>query len=75
MSTTAGERFERLTVLQVHAKITDGWRPMWVDVRKPHEWAQGTIERAEHFIPHDTVIANGLPGVPLDTPVLLQCRS
>ena len=43
----------------------DGHRlaPVWVDVRKPHEWEQDKLAEAAHFIPHEAVIADGLPGV------------
>ena len=75
MSIDPSEGFARLTVAQVHARMAEGWAPVWVDVRKPHEWAQDKLEEAHHFIPHETVIAEGLPGVDPDAPVVLQCRS
>lgn len=75
MSTNPAEGFARLDVQQVHAKMAGGWAPVWVDVRKPHEWEQDKLAEAAHFIPHEVVIADGLPGVDPSTPVLLQCRS
>jgi adenylyltransferase/sulfurtransferase len=75
MSTNPAEGFARLSVAQVQAKLAAGWSPVWIDVRKPHEWAEGKLDEAHHFIPHEAVIAHGLPELDPDAPVLLQCRS
>lgn len=75
MSKDPAEGFARLSVPQVQVKMAAGWCPVWVDVRKPHEWAQGKLAEAQHFIPHESIIADGLPAVDPAAPVLLQCRS
>lgn len=74
-SSSASEGFARLDAAAVKQKLDAGWQPVWVDVRKAHEWDIVKLERAERFIPHEQVIAEGLPDLPLDRPVLLQCKS
>jgi rhodanese-related sulfurtransferase len=75
MAFDPAEGFARLGAQEVHAKLEAGWSPVWVDVRKPHEWEEGTLVPAQQFIPHEQVMAEGLPGVDKSTPVVLQCRS
>lgn len=76
MAATTQDSFARLNSQDVHAKMEGGWAPVWVDVRKPHEWALVKLPEAHHFIPHEQVIAEGLPAdVAKDAPILLQCRS
>ncbi len=69
------EGFARLDAAAVRARLDEGWAPVWVDVRKPHEWDIVKAPEATVFTPHETVIAEGLPGVDRDRPVLLQCKS
>ena len=69
------EGFARQDVQTVHDRLAQGWKPLWVDVRKPHEWDIVKLEQAEIFKPHAEVIADGLGDVPLDRPILLQCKS
>jgi rhodanese-related sulfurtransferase len=52
-----------------------GWQPLWIDVRKAHEWEIVKLTAADRFIPHEDLIENGLPGVDLGQPILLQCKS
>jgi len=75
MAADQEEGFARLDVQAVHDKMQAGWAPVWVDVRKPHEWDVVKLDEAHHFIPHEQVIAEGLPGVDKNAPVVLQCRS
>ena len=75
MAADSTEGFARQGVQEVHSRMQAGWSPVWVDVRKPHEWEIVKLDEAQHFIPHEQVIAEGLPGVDKNAPVLLQCRS
>ena len=69
------EGFARLSPAAVAERRAAGWAPLVVDVRKPHEWDIVKIGFADLFIPHEDVLANGLPGVPKDRPVLVHCKS
>lgn len=69
------EGFARLSAAAVVERLAGGWRPRWVDVRKPHEWAVVKLDRADQFVPHDQILAEGLPGLGLHEPILLQCKS
>jgi len=69
------EGFACQDVETVHARLNDGWTPLWVDVRKPHEWDIVKLEQAEVFKTHSDIIAHGLTGVELDRPILVQCKS
>ena len=76
MAATPSEGFARLDVHAVHAKLQEGWKPVWVDCRKQHEWDLVKLDEAEHFIPHEQIIAAGLPdSIDLHAPIVLQCRS
>lgn len=67
--------FARLSAAAVAARLAEGWAPHWIDVRKPQEWAIVQLARAERFVPHEQVVAEGLPGIDLNAPILLQCKS
>ncbi len=69
------EGFARLSAQDVHAKRQAGWRPVWVDVRKPREWDIVKLPHTDHFIPHEQVVASGLPGVDPRAPILVACKS
>ena len=72
---TPEEGFARLDVQAVHRRLAEGWNPLWVDVRKPREWDIVKLEHSTVFKTHEAVIAEGLDGVPLDRPILLQCKT
>jgi adenylyltransferase/sulfurtransferase len=69
------EGFGRLRPAEVEARRAAGWRPLWIDVRKPHEWEIVKLAAADRFIPHEDLVENGLPDVDRHTPILLQCKS
>lgn len=69
------EGFARQDVETVRARIHEGWTPVWIDVRKAHEWDIVKLDQAEIFRSHSDVIAHGLDNIPLDRPILLQCKS
>ncbi len=69
------EGFARWDSGAVAAQLAEGWRPVWIDVRKPNEWAIVKLEEADRFVPHEELIANGLGDVSLDQPILLQCKT
>ena len=72
---SAPEGFVRLSVEAVKSRLDNGWQPLWVDVRRPGEWDIVKLDQAVLFRPHTDVVANGIENVPLDRPVLLQCKS
>lgn len=74
-ATLPPEGFARLTAAEVVARQAAGWRPLWIDVRKAHEWAIVKLSAADRFIPHEEIIESGLPDVDLHQPILLQCKS
>jgi hypothetical protein len=51
--------FARLGAAAVAARLAEGWAPHWIDVRKPQEWALVQLARAERFVPHEQVVAEG----------------
>ncbi|HCH63101.1 MAG TPA: molybdenum cofactor biosynthesis protein MoeB [Deltaproteobacteria bacterium] len=71
----SSEGFERLSVETVRARLDGGWRPLWVDVRGPQEWDIVKLEEAVLFRHHQAILSEGLGDVPLDRPILVQCKS
>lgn len=69
------EGFHRRDAQQVAQKLADGWTPLWIDVRRPDEWDIVKLPEAELFVPHLQLMQDGLSGVELDRPILLQCKS
>ena len=70
----ADEPFERLSPTEVKARLDAGWQPVWIDVRKPHEWAIVKLDRVDHFVPHERV-ADLADALPRDRDIVLQCKS
>jgi adenylyltransferase/sulfurtransferase len=75
VAVAGAEGFARLSPAAVAERRAAGWAPLVVDVRKPHEWDIVKIGFADLFIPHEEVVANGLPGVPKGRPILVHCKS
>lgn len=71
----ADEGFARRGPAEVSERRSAGWAPLWIDVRKPHEWEIVKLGDAQRFIPHEDIVENGLPDVDPRTPILLQCKS
>ncbi|MBL8617396.1 MAG: molybdopterin-synthase adenylyltransferase MoeB [Deltaproteobacteria bacterium] len=69
------EGFARLSAAEVVERRAAGWQPLWIDVRKAHEWEIVKLTAADRFVPHEDLIEKGLPGVDLGQPILLQCKS
>ncbi|MFT4623658.1 MAG: molybdopterin/thiamine biosynthesis adenylyltransferase/rhodanese-related sulfurtransferase [Myxococcota bacterium] len=70
----ADEPFSRIGVGAAKERLDAGWDPVWVDVRKPNEWAIVSVERTDHFMPHERV-AELAATLSRDRDVLLVCKS
>lgn len=50
------EPFIRLTAEDVSKRLSAGWDPIWIDVRKPHEIEIVALERVDYIKPHEDVL-------------------
>ncbi len=74
--TTAGlptESYERITVDELHRRVTSAEAPAVLDVRDETEWRAGHIPGAQHI--HVADLPRHLHETPLDRPVAIVCRS
>ena len=69
----AAEGFVRLSVVEVKAKLDQGWDPFVLDVRKPHEADIVRFDNADLLVPHDE-ISSHLESIPLDRDILVHCK-
>jgi adenylyltransferase/sulfurtransferase len=70
---TTDEGFVRLSVVEVKAKLDQGWDPFVLDVRKPHEADIVRFDNADLLVPHDE-ISSHLDSIPLDRDILVHCK-
>ena len=55
-STETVELFKRISATDVKAKLDDGWNPIWIDVRKPHEIEIVALDRVDYNKSHEDVL-------------------
>ena len=67
------ELFSRINVHDAHARLSDGWKPYVLDVRRPAEAEIVSLEFVDRLQPHDQVqvIAEELPR---DKDILVHCK-
>lgn len=69
----ATERFERLKVSEIQAKLDAGWRPFVIDVRTPAEAQIVSLDFVDRLIPHDA-IESTLSTLPKNRDILVHCK-
>ena len=67
------EPFSRLSVLEAKRKLDDGWNPIWVDVRKPHEIEIVSIDRVDFVKAHENILEL-LPELGAGRDILVMCK-
>ncbi len=63
-----------LSVHDVQARLAEGWRPFWLDVRKPHEADIVKFDRMDLLRAHEDVVAGNHAGVPHGGDILVTCK-
>ncbi len=74
-STPPAVGYRRISATEAAERRASGWAPLWIDVRKPHEWEIVHLPFADRLLAHEEIVANGLHGVALDRAILVQCKS
>lgn len=67
------ESFERISVKELHRRLTSAEAPAVLDVRDEAEWRAGHIPGAQHI--HVADLPRHLNETPLDRPIAIICRS
>lgn len=66
--------FHSIDSAQAIAKMNDGWKPYFIDVRSQSEWNQSRIANAVDLCPHNEILS-AAGRIPKDQDVLFHCRS
>lgn len=67
------EAFARISVQEAKAKLDQGWKPIWIDVRKPHELEIVSLESVDLVKPHEE-ITDLISELPQDRDILVMCK-
>jgi adenylyltransferase/sulfurtransferase len=65
--------FAKLSVEQIHARLSEGWKPFVLDVRNEKEAAIVRFPWADALIPH-TEVGTRLAEIPKDREILVHCK-
>lgn len=68
------EPFNRISVIEAKQKLDQGWNPIWIDVRKPHELEIVSIERVDIVKDHEDIL-EVLPDLIAGRDVLVMCKA
>ena len=67
------EPFTRLSPTEVKTKLDSGWKPIWIDVRKPHEIDIVSLSEVDFIKAHEEILEL-LPELSTDRDVLVMCK-
>ena len=67
------ERFQRISVQDAKSKLDSGWKPFWIDVRKPHELAIVSLSGVHLEQAHEDILEI-LSEIPEGRDVLVMCK-
>lgn len=67
------EAFVRLSVQEAKTRLDQGWDPIWIDVRKPHELEIVSLAQVDLVKAHED-IAELVSELPSDRDILVMCK-
>jgi len=73
ISEPSDEPFLRLSVTEAKSKLDQGWNPIWIDVRKPHEIEIVSLDRVDFVKAHEDVLEL-LPELAGERDILVMCK-